>query len=410
MSGEPTPAGGGAAASRVTREPCGDEAVSLYVHVPFCASRCAYCDFETRALDAGDSGAAAIFDEYVGRTLDEVSRWRATGFLADVPTLYVGGGTPTLLGARLATLVGALRESVGLRADAEVTIEANPDSLDAALLGELLAAGVNRVSLGVQSFDDEVLAALGRRHDAASARRAAALLRDAGVRFSVDLICGVPGQSTESWRASVRDAIAAGAGHVSVYPLTVEDGTPLGRAVECGDVPDVDPDAAAEQLLEAARLLGQAGIARYEVANHARPGRESRHNTRYWTGGAYVGVGPSAASMLPAALARAAGIECDADAARVRFVDGGAPGAGPREFEQLTADEALREDAMLGLRLVRGISGALADAAGVAGVLEELRTAGLVECAESDDGPRWRTTERGWLLGNEVYSRVWAGT
>ena len=385
--------------------------MSLYVHVPFCASKCAYCDFASAAVDAGDPSVEWTFDAYVAAVERDVARHAAAGLLASVPTVYVGGGTPTLLGSRLAGLVASLAAMVGLAPDAEVTVEANPDSLTVPLAHGLANAGVTRVSLGVQSFDDEVLSVLGRRHDAQSARRAAAAVVEAGLALSVDLMCGVPGLSDEGWRESLREAIATGAEHVSVYPLTIEDGTPLCERVETGAFPEPDSDGAAEQMLTAARVLADAGFERYEVANHARPGARSRHNTRYWTGGAYLGVGPAAASMLPA------GAYVDAcvpgDAARVRFTASASlsdfladvPAARTAEFETLTAEEALREDAMLGLRLAEGISADLARCAGVEDVLRELADDGLVECA----GDRWRTTERGWLLGNAVYGRVWAG-
>lgn len=375
------------------------DSVSIYVHVPFCASKCDYCDFESRAVDPS---AHEIFAAYRTSTMREVRDREARGLLAEVPTIYVGGGTPTLLGDELPGLVRDLRSLPGVSADAEVSVEANPDSLDDRLASALLDAGVTRVSLGVQSLDDEVLRRLGRRHDAASALRAARILARSGVRFSLDLICGVPGQSAASWESTIAGAAETGAGHVSVYPLSVEDGTPLGARIEAGLAPDTDADAAAEQMSVTAGILADAGLTRYEVASYARPGEECRHNIRYWTGGAYLGIGPGAASMLPVRLAALAGHSAPADGARVRFASGGEP-------EWLTREEALREDAMLGLRLARGIDAGLA-AAGVEAVLADLAASGLVELAEPHgETARWRPTERGWLLGNEVFGRIWAG-
>lgn len=380
--------------------PDGPDSVSLYVHVPYCASKCDYCDFESHAIDPS---ARDVFTVYRTSTMREVRGREVQGLLTRVPTIYVGGGTPTLLGDELPALVRDLRSLAGVPAEAEVSVEANPDSLDERLATALLDAGVTRVSLGVQSLDDEVLRRLGRRHDAAAALRAASVLARSGLRFSLDLICGVPGQSTASWESTVARAVETGAGHVSVYPLSVEDGTPLGARIEAGLAPDTDADAAAEQMTDAAGILAEAGLARYEVASYARPGEECRHNIRYWTGGAHLGIGPSAASMLPVRLAALAGLTAPEGGARVRFASVGEP-------EWLTREEALREDAMLGLRLARGIDAGLAAAAGVEGVLADLAADGLVELAEPHgETARWRPTERGWLLGNEVFGRVWAG-
>jgi oxygen-independent coproporphyrinogen-3 oxidase len=384
------------------------------VHVPFCASKCAYCDFCSLPLTD-----ERWHDAYLDGVLREVRHWRAST-LGDVPTLYIGGGTPTVLGGRLVTMLDAVTATVGLREDAEVTIEANPDSLTRGLLEQLKAAGANRVSLGVQSFDDSVLRTLGRRHDAAGAELAASLLRESGVRFSVDLICGTPGETLESWRDTLRRAVSTGAGHVSAYPLSVEEGTPLYVKVRRGELPAPDADLAAEMMLTAEQVLGEAGLQRYEVASYARSGEESRHNTAYWTGRSYIGVGPSAASMLPAAdFSAIAASErwsaaqvqpVPADAARARFTRSHdvetyvfEPVAPPASVEYLTADEAAREDVMLGLRLVRGAPIEQVEAAGLTRVLEGLEADGLVEPAEG----RWRTTRRGWLLGNEVFGRVW---
>ncbi|MDZ4168827.1 MAG: radical SAM family heme chaperone HemW [Coriobacteriia bacterium] len=406
--------------------------VSLYLHVPFCVSKCAYCDFTSAAddpcarvpaetvhyvADALPSGAD-YGDAYVAALLAYLEEFVDAGVLHAVPSVYIGGGTPTLLGSRLAGLVTALRALPGLSADTEVTVEANPDSLTPALAAELASAGVTRVSLGVQSFDDQVLAWLGRRHDAAAAEAAASALRAAGLPFSVDLMCGVPGQVAASWAESVQRAIATGAGHVSVYPLSVEDDTPLAASIARGEVPEPDADTAADHLAVAATALRAAGFERYEVASYARPGQECRHNIRYWTGGAYLGVGPGAASMLPVHTAKKTPLSARVvyswpDDWRVRFTWHDTTSGflsclwdcPPVAIEALDASDAVREDAMLGLRLSAGITDELATRAGAQTGLAELADAGLVEHV----GGRWRTTERGWLLGNEVFGRVWSG-
>jgi oxygen-independent coproporphyrinogen-3 oxidase len=386
--------------------------VSLYLHVPFCAGKCAYCDF--CSLPVTDE---RWHEAFVDGVLRETRHWR-THALDDVPTLYVGGGTPTVLGERLLTLLDGLRPVLGLRDDAEVTVEANPDSLTPEIVRKLAERGVTRVSLGVQSFDDAVLRTLGRRHDAASAQRAASILAGSGLRFSLDLMCAIPGQTEESWRDTLERAIATGAGHVSAYPLSVEEGTPLYVRVRRGELSAPDPDMAADMMLTAEDVLGEAGLARYEVASYARPGEESRHNLRYWTGGAYLGVGPSAASMLPAEeFARVAEGERwelretpPHDAARARFTRSAdvetyvyEPVAGPASIEYLTAEETAREDVMLGLRLTAGVLAERVEAARLSVVLESLAADSLVELADG----LWRTTRRGWLLGNEVFGRVW---
>jgi oxygen-independent coproporphyrinogen-3 oxidase len=392
------------------------QGASLYVHVPFCVSKCAYCDFYSLPAASTDPGEGLAFRDAV---LGVVER-SAASVLTDVSTIYLGGGTPTALGLLLPGLARDILGSVGARDDVEITVETNPETSDAGLVAELVAAGVTRLSLGVQSFDDAVLATLGRCHDADTAWAAAAMLAACGVPFSLDLICGVPGQTDASWHRTLETALSTGAPHLSVYPLSIEEGTPIHRAIAEGGVPAPDPDAAADMMLAADRLLEAAGLVRYEVANYARPGFESRHNLGYWTGVPYVGVGPSAHSMLPMALARAlepasvwepllAGAPNDG---RVRFCVNDTLDDFLRDqwrrsatsFELLSSRDAGREDLMLGLRLSRGVTDDQAQAVGAAGTLVTLEADGLVEHADG----RWRTTRRGWLLGNEVFGRVWS--
>lgn len=396
---------------------------SLYVHVPFCVVKCAYCDFHSTPISQ-EPGVADHFAWAVG---EGVVHWAALGALDDVASIYVGGGTPTTLGPALVSLVEALSRSVRLAPYAEVTVETNPDTTDAALVAHLVDAGVNRFSLGVQSFDDVVLRTLGRCHTAASAQRAIEELVSAGAKVAVDLICGVPGQSLDSWRDSVERAVASGVGHVSVYPLSLEEGTPLAESVASGALAAPNEDVAAEMMELASARLAAAGLRRYEIASYARDGDESKHNIGYWTGRPYVGIGPSAASMLPADVFEAA-IACEAwsdpgvtgvgrtlesvpaGTGRIRFVRSAdtiaflrKPVGPPEEVEYLTPAEAAAEDAMLGLRLADGIPDALATSAGSAEVLAGLESRRLVEHVDG----RWRVTHSGWLLGNEVFEAVW---
>ena len=393
------------------------EPVSLYVHVPFCVSKCAYCDFYSQA------GGGELHAPFVDAALFEAGHWSHYDLLDDVPTLYIGGGTPTLLADGLVRLVEGLFETANVRPDAEVTIETNPETTDAALVARLIEAGVTRFSLGVQSFDDDVLKTLGRCHDAEKAREATRILRDSGAAFSIDLICGVPGQTPGSWVATLEEAVRCGARHLSVYPLSVEEGTPLAASIAGGRLPAPDPDEAADMMLAAEGALTAEGMPRYEVASYAQPSHESRHNLVYWTGGSYLGVGPHAASMLTAEQYRrvaegegwATPPASEPPCARARFTREASleeyvrrPLADPGPVEFLDADETAREDAMLGLRTTAGITAAQAEAAGAVKALVGLAEQGLVRVTESADGEsRWRTTEQGWLLGNRVFEAVW---
>lgn len=385
----------------------------LYIHVPFCASKCAYCDFFSVADPAPD-----IVSPVFRGIESQLREWSSSGLEGVLDTVYVGGGTPTSTAEHTMRLVRDVRRRFVLHPAAEFTLEANPDSLDRALARSLAEAGVTRISVGVQSFDEGVLRLLGRPHGVRQALRACADVREAGLELSVDLMCGAPGQTRGSWAATLELALSTGPQHVSVYPLSLEPGTPLAAAVSSGLVCEPDADAAAEMLLAAEELLGEAGLSRYEVANYALPGHEARHNTAYWTGSPYLGVGPGAHGMLDVATASAAGLlgPGEETTGRVRYsnaadVEEWLVGRGG-EVETLTAPEAAREDVMLGLRLVRGVSVGRVAGAGLGPVLERLETEDLVELAADADaagGARWRTTTRGWLLGNEVFGRVWAG-
>lgn len=401
---------------------------SVYLHVPFCAQRCAYCSFHSTAI--GDD--PEVVEAYVDAVSRAARRWAEHGLLDEVVSVYIGGGTPTALGHRLPDLVRAILGSVILVHGAEVTVEANPETATPDLLARLCAEGANRLSVGVQSLDEPVLRALGRRHSPREVLDAVSHATGSGLDVSVDLMCGAPAQTLGSWRRTLRDVVALGADHVSVYPLSVEEGTPLAAAVARGSIELPDEDLVAEMMELAEELLSSAGVPRYEVASYARPGHECRHNIGYWTGRPYVGIGPSAASMLPAtptvveamrewgatqheigdSSGRVTGAEVrDGEVGRLRFTvtaDTRAfiecPTAAPGEVEFLSRSDADVEDAMLGLRLTEGITDALVDRAGVRESLERLSEAGLVERAEG----RWRTTRVGWLLGNDVFEAVWS--
>lgn len=380
----------------------------FYFHVPFCRSKCAYCDFcSTEGADPALVGA-------VFRGMEaEVRRWGFSALPGLVETVYVGGGTPSLFPEMVAHLLGHVALTVDVREGAEITVEANPDSVTAAGIEALVDAGANRISVGVQAFDDAVLRTLGRMHDARQAREALTLVRDSGAALAVDLMCGIPGQGPASWAESLEEALDADPAHVSVYPLSVEEGTPLAQMIADGVVPEPDPDCAAEMLLVAEDRLARAGLIRYEIANYALPGHESRHNTAYWTGASYVGIGPGAHGMLQPDVARITGVlggeaSC-ADVARVRYANAGDATEWLRgeqgPLECLSAEEAAREDVMLGTRMVRGVDARQVHSAGLETVAESLAVDGLLELERG----HWKTTQRGWLLGNEVFGRLWAG-
>jgi len=256
----------------------------VYVHIPFCAARCDYCDFATWT-DRGH-----LIDAYVEACVVDIERRRAERH-PPATSVFFGGGTPSLIdAAQLARILDAIDRTD----DAEITVECNPDSVDAAKLATYRRAGVNRLSFGVQSMAPHVLAALGRTHDPDNVTRAIALARETGFeRLNVDLIYGTPGETRDDWRATVAGAVALGVSHVSAYALTVEPATPLGIRVAAGAAAP-DDDVQADRYLMADEILGAAGLEWYEVSNWARPGEECRHNDLYWSEGEYLGIGCAA--------------------------------------------------------------------------------------------------------------------
>lgn len=388
---------------------------ALYVHVPFCHAKCLYCDFDSRPCRD-----ASAYDVYAETAVSRIGRLADAGILDACATAYIGGGTPTVLGDRLVRIVSAIRDAMPHLV--ELTCEANPESLTSDLAYELRRAGATRLSVGVQSFADDELRALGRLHDARRAYDAVSWGIDAGLAVSVDLMCGTPGQTRESWCRSLRRAIESGAGHVSVYPLTIEEGTPFWSRVERGELAEPDGDLQAELMEDARTTLSAAGLEPYEVASYARADCACRHNIAYWTGVSYLGIGRSAASMLDRAtydaLAGPLRLPAVADAAqRVRFVQVhdafiGPDGCADIDREELDAREAIGEDLMLGMRMTRGVGkDLLARACRVIGE-HAVRTA--VDEAVSRRLARWDAdagrlvpTHDGWLLGNELYGLFW---
>lgn len=358
---------------------------ALYLHVPYCQKRCSYCDFATQAI-AQD---APQIDEYFEDLCLQIRRKAKEGELGSLETVYIGGGTPSYVGmARLSMLLYTLSLSMRLEPDIECTMEANPESLNDRLVRDIWALGANRLSLGVQSFDDEVLKVLGRIH---SAQKAIEAIRTAKERFdnvSIDLMCGIPGQSTESFSASIEQAIELGVTHVSVYPLTIEPFTRFETMVLHGELERPDEDVEAEQMQLAQRLLTQAGFHRYEVASYARPGYECRHNKAYWSGVPYLGLGRSAATMT------------QNEQRRMRVQDG-------QVTDDLDQRQMAAEDLMLGMRMSEGVSAKLIEKAcalipNTPDVLKKLEQEGYLYFEEG----RAKPTELGWLCGNDLYGAL----
>ena len=266
---------------------------ALYLHIPFCRAKCLYCDFDSRAL----TGCA--LEEAIGAYCEglsaQVDAHGNAGELSEVETVYVGGGTPSLLGGRLVGLVDLVRSYCE---PVEFTCEANPESFTLDLAQALRAAGVTRISLGVQSLNASELKAIGRIHSAEQAMLAVAQAKAAGFSTSCDVMCGLPGQTLDTFAETLRSLVTLNPDHVSVYPLQLEEGTPLARMEEAGEMEVPDEDFQAQCMDLAAEVLEEAGYERYEVASYAKPGHRCRHNIAYWTGKPYLGLGRSAASML----------------------------------------------------------------------------------------------------------------
>lgn len=322
------------------------ESISLYIHIPFCVKKCAYCDFTSYP------GQLAQRDRYLEAVCREMRTQAAFFGRRPVKTMFLGGGTPTLLsGEQVRALMEAVRACFDLEPDAEITMEGNPGTLTEENLRAYRAAGVNRLSLGVQSFDDALLAGIGRIHTAAQAQEAVRMARDAGFgNLNLDLMLGLPGQSVQQWTQTLEQAIALSPEHLSCYALIVEEGTPLCGQVErgeCAPLPDEDALCRMDEVTE--RLTREAGFARYEVSNYARPGFACRHNIVYWSCGPYLGLGCAAHSDL-------AGRRFYNPANWEAYLQMTQSGSTQRETEgENTPQDRMFERMMMGLRMTRGV-------------------------------------------------------
>lgn len=367
--------------------------LGLYIHIPFCRSKCDYCDFYSLA------GREEQMDLYQKALLAQFKRWAPLVKGRAVDTIYFGGGTPSYYGAkRIRELLLYLQRRFPVSRQAEITLECNPDSVDARSMSALRRAGVNRVSLGMQSADAEQLRCIHRIHTPRQAELAVAELRRAKIdNISLDLIYGLPGQSLESWQQTLRSALALEPEHISCYGLKTEPGTPLARQVEAGlCLPD--EDAQADFYLKAVELLQRAGFRQYEISNFAKTGRESRHNLKYWMGREYLGFGPGAHSYFGG---KRFSYPRDLD----RYLRSARRGEVERtELQEIDGPERAREYLMLRMRTLRGIE-----------EWEYRRKFGLnfepisrrLEFFEAHhwaelSGKRWHFTPQGFLLSNTL--------
>ena len=394
---------------------CGSSAgFGVYLHVPFCHHRCGYCDFATSAV--GDQEASerdALYRRYVAALRHDLARQVAVGPRAHAPedardvaaewptvtSVFVGGGTPTLLPpSQLAQVVASVRRELPMADDAEITVECNPETASPELFSALAEAGVTRLSMGAQSFASHVLATLERGHGPAAPLAAAAMARDAGIpAVGLDLIYGTPGETDADWDETLTRVLTAGVEHVSCYALTIHENTPFGRQVATGTMPMPSDDVQADRFDHARERLGAGGFDHYELSNWALgPSRRSRHNVLYWKHGDYLGVGVGAHAHL-------AGRRWWSTRSTSRYLDAveaphGDPIAGS---EVLTDDERAQERLLLGLRLREGLHpNDLPPLDPTA--LEDAMAAGLVETACG----RVRCTERGWFLLDAAVERL----
>ncbi|HWB72863.1 MAG TPA: radical SAM family heme chaperone HemW [Egibacteraceae bacterium] len=378
----------------------------VYLHVPFCAHRCHYCDFNTY------TGLDDLIGRYVAGLGADLAAVAGAGPRAVAPpgadvddrwptftSVFVGGGTPTLLPpAELAGVLRRVRDLLPVAADAEVTVEANPETVTVAALAELVDAGLTRLSMGAQSFASHVLAFLGRRHDPERPLRAVADARSAGVsQVSLDLIYGAPAEAGADWAATLDTAVAAGLDHVSAYALTLEPTTGYAARVRAGTAAAPDDEVAGARMAVADARLTAAGFERYEISNWARPGRACRHNLGYWRGGNWLGVGAGAHGHW-------AGRRWWSLRSPARYADAALAGRTTTSGAEVLDDDARRcERLMMGLRLSEGVARTAVEPIDEAGAGAAVR-AGLLD----DDGRRLRLTAAGRPLAGGVILRLLA--
>ena len=370
--------------------------LGIYVHVPFCRSKCQYCDFYS--LTAKDD---KVMDDYLRATCAHIKESGALAPGYKVDTIYFGGGTPSFFGADgIATIMTAIRRNFDVDSGAEITFEANPDSVSDKFLGRMRAEGFNRVSLGIQCDDDEILKKIGRPHDYAQAVSAVQRIRKAGFRnLSVDLMYGLPNQTLNGWKDTVERVLALNPDHISCYGLKLEEGTPMYEYREFLNLPNDDMQA--DMYLAAVEILRSKGFRQYEISNFARKGLYSRHNMKYWTGGEYLGFGPNASSDF-------AGKRFTIIRDLQGYIQGIKEGGEVlQEIDEIPIRERAGEYLMMRLRTSAGIMKEeyerqfLLPFAPLEDALEKCRAFG--HAVKSEDG-RWRLTPKGFLISNTIIS------
>ncbi len=397
------------------RLPNAASGIGLYLHVPFCLSKCPYCDFNTY------EGLTPLIPAYMAALEREIRLWAELLHGPPVSSIYYGGGTPSYVPPHsIASSLQTVTNLFEVSRDAELTLEANPGDVAPEQIDSWMKAGINRLSIGVQSFDDALLKTLGRRHTSQEAARAALCAASRGLEnLSLDLMFGLPLQTLGQWQNSLNTAIDLEPQHLSIYGLQLEPGTPMEADVRLGRTPDVDNDLAADMYTLAEDTLGQAGFEHYEISNWARRGKESQHNLAYWTLQPYLGVGSGAHSFLhgrrfanvksPRAYARCLESDAAIHNNRAHPVDAMRALGTVGEAETMDRQTAIAETMMMGMRLSRGVSNA--DFNHRFGVdmsdvfyeeLRDLSDAGLI----IHDHAGARLTPRGRLLGNEVFARL----
>ena len=373
----------------------GANGFGLYIHWPFCEAKCPYCDFNSHVAARIDHEA------WLQAYLLEIDRYAALLPERRLETVFLGGGTPSLMQPQVVDgILDRIRRSWPSGGDVEVTLEANPGSVEASRFRDYAAAGVNRVSIGVQALDDGDLGRLGRIHSAADAVRAVEIAAETFGRVSFDLIYARQKQTLEAWRDELSRAIGMASDHLSLYQLTVEPGTAFGRRHAAGRLAGLPADDLAADMYDATQeICAAAGFEAYEVSNHARNGGESRHNLIYWRGGDYAGIGPGAHGRITLDGIRHA---TEARAQPLEWLDGVARGAAETAFEPLSGQERANEYLMMGLRISEGVD--LERHRGMAGrglrddAVAGLEEIGMVERA----GGRLRATRQGRLALNSV--------
>jgi oxygen-independent coproporphyrinogen-3 oxidase len=326
-----------------------EEPIGAYIHWPFCLSKCPYCDFNSHVRETIDEARwqSALMAEIDHAAVAEAPR-RSVG------SVFFGGGTPSLMApATVGAVLDRLAQRFAMAADAEITLEANPTSVEAGRFRGYRAAGVNRVSVGVQALDDAALGFLGRHHSAAEAVRAVATAVAVFPRASLDLIYARPGQTAAAWRGELADALALGTEHVSVYQLTIEPGTKFHTLHRRGDLAVPDEDTASALWDVTQEVLDGAGLEAYEVSNHARPGAACRHNLVYWRAGEWIGLGPGAHGRLGAGATRRGTVRARAPETWLGLVE--TRGHGTETDQPIERDVTVAETLMMGMRLAEGI-------------------------------------------------------